>query len=87
MIVACLGFGMLLPTMLTWVLKELPENVRGRGTGLWTGCFFLGQFAAPIVVTALQSQMGGLSNVLMLIAALSLIGVFIAVLKRRAQKV
>lgn len=85
-IVACLGFGMLLPTMLTWVLKELPENVRGRGTGLWTGCFFLGQFAAPIVVTALQSQMGGLSNVLMLIAALSLIGVVIAVLKKKGAE-
>ncbi|KXI26743.1 MFS transporter [Paraglaciecola hydrolytica] len=80
-IVACLGFGTLLPTMLTWVLKELPENVRGRGTGLWTGCFFLGQFAAPIVVAALQGQMGGLDKVLMLIAALSLVGAFVAVVK------
>lgn len=32
--VACLGFRTLLPTMLTSVLKELAENVRGRGTGL-----------------------------------------------------
>jgi MFS family permease len=84
--IACLGFGMLLPTMLTWVLKELPENVRGRGTGLWTGAFFLGQFAAPIVVAALQSQMGGLSKVLMLIAGLSLIGGFIAVTKMKGSQ-
>lgn len=85
-IVACLGFGTLLPTMLTWVLKELPENVRGRGTGLWTGCFFLGQFAAPIVVAVLQKQMGGLSNVLILIAALSFVGAVIAVVKMKGAQ-
>jgi MFS family permease len=85
-VVACLGFGLLLPTMLTWVLKELPENVRGRGTGLWTGCFFLGQFSAPILVAALQSQMGGLSNVLMMLAVLSLVGVIIAVLKKKGAE-
>jgi MFS family permease len=85
-VVACLGFGLLLPTMLTWVLKELPENVRGRGTGLWTGCFFLGQFSAPILVAALQSQMGGLSNVLMMLALLSLVGVIIAVLKKKGAE-
>ncbi|MDP5133728.1 MAG: MFS transporter [Paraglaciecola sp.] len=82
-IVACLGFGILLPTMLTWILKELPEQVRGRGTGLWTGAFFLGQFAAPIVVTALQTQLGGLDTVLLLIAGLSLIGSIIAATKMK----
>lgn len=85
-LIACLGFGTLLPSMLTWVLKELPENVRGRGTGLWTGCFFLGQFSAPIIITVLQKQMGGLSNVLMLIAALSFVGAFIAVVKVKGAK-
>ncbi|WP_137165409.1 MFS transporter [Salinimonas lutimaris] len=78
LVVACTGFGMLLPTMLTWILKELPENVRGRGTGLWTGAFFLGQFSAPIVVTALQSQLGGLEAVLLLVAGLAAVGGIIA---------
>lgn len=86
-IVACLGFGTLLPTMLTWVLKELPENVRGRGTGLWTGCFFLGQFAAPIVVTALQSQLGGLDSVLLLLAGLSALAMALALLKTKGSTV
>jgi MFS family permease len=39
-----IGAGMLLPTLLTWALSRLPFAVRGRGTGLWTATFSLGQF-------------------------------------------
>jgi MFS family permease len=39
-----IGAGMLLPTLLTWALARLPFAVRGRGTGLWTATFSLGQF-------------------------------------------
>lgn len=84
--IACFGFGMLLPTMLNWILSVLPKNVIGRGTGLWTGAFFLGQFTAPIIVTALQSQIGPLENVLMMYAGLSLIGVILALTKIKGAK-
>jgi MFS family permease len=40
-----IGAGMLLPTLLTWAVTRLPFAVRGRGTGLWTATFSLGQFA------------------------------------------
>lgn len=85
-VLACLGFGLLLPTMLTWILRELPENVRGRGTGLWTGAFFLGQFTAPIIVAALQSEMGGLESVLILIAGLTLVGALIGLTKMKGAQ-
>ncbi len=39
-----IGAGMLLPTLLTWAVSRLPFAVRGRGTGLWTAAFTLGQF-------------------------------------------
>jgi MFS family permease len=39
------GAGMLLPTLLTWAVGQLPFAVRGRGTGIWTATFALGQFA------------------------------------------
>jgi MFS family permease len=39
-----IGAGMLLPTLLTWAVSRLPFPVRGRGTGLWTAAFTLGQF-------------------------------------------
>lgn len=80
-VVACLGFGLLLPTMLTWMLKELPENVRGRGTGLWTGAFFLGQFSAPITIAAMEANLGGLENVLMLMAGFCAVGFVAALLE------
>lgn len=82
-VIACLGFGILLPTMLTWMLQVLPENVRGRGTGLWTGVFFFGQFAAPLIAAALLSKLGGLHNVLLLIAGLCGVGVLMAAVKLR----
>lgn len=86
MVIACLGFGLLLPTMLTWILNELPENVRGRGTGLWTGAFFLGQFTAPIIVAALQNNMAGLANVLLLFAGLSLLATLAGLAKIKSAK-
>lgn len=70
--VASVGAGMLLPTLLAWILSELPAPVRGRGTGLWTGTFFLGQFIAPIVAVALSGQLGNsLINVIFLYAGIA----------------
>jgi MFS family permease len=80
-IITCFGSGLLLPTMLNWVLKELPENVRGRGTGLWTGAFFLGQFSAPIAIAALQANLGGLETVLLLMAGFCATGLVFALAK------
>ncbi len=50
-----IGAGMLLPTLLTWAVSRLPYAVRGRGTGLWTATFSLGQFvcnnaAIPLIM-------------------------------------
>lgn len=82
-VIASIGFGMLLPTMLTWVLQVLPEDVRGRGTGLWTGVFFFGQFFAPILAAALQGKLGGLENILLLYAGFCALGVVIAAVKKK----
>ena len=77
---------MLLPTMLTWIMSVLPNNVRGRGTGLWTGVFFFGQFAAPIVAAALQGALGSLEAVLMLFAGLSILGAILGSTKIKGSK-
>jgi len=45
-----IGAGMLLPTLLTWALRKLPFEVRGRGTGIWTSTFALGQFVSTVIV-------------------------------------
>ncbi len=54
------GAGMILPTLLTWAMRGLAYRIRGRGTGLWTASFSIGQFLCPIVITAISQNAGGL---------------------------
>lgn len=81
-VVISIGNGLMLPTMLAWVLRRLPPETRGRGTGVWTGSFFLAQFVAPIVAVALSGALGGLSGVFLFYAAAAAIGAMIALLRR-----
>lgn len=83
-VVISIGNGLMLPTMLAWVLRRLPPETRGRGTGVWTGSFFLAQFVAPIVAVALSGVLGGLSGVFLFYAAAAAIGAGIALLRRGA---
>lgn len=73
-VLASLGAGLMLPTLLTWAMRVLPPVFRGRGTGIWTGTFFLGQFVAPIVSVGLESAFGGLEKVLAIYGVLALLG-------------
>ncbi len=81
-VVISVGNGLMLPTMLAWVLRRLPPETRGRGTGVWTGSFFLAQFVAPIVAVALSGVLGGLSGVFLFYAAAAAIGAGVALLRR-----
>jgi MFS family permease len=65
-VISCVGGGILLPTLLTWVMQVLPPAARGRGTGLWTGTFFLAQFMAPLIAVALTELTGGLKPALLI---------------------
>ncbi len=65
-IIASIGSGLLLPNMLTWVMQALPGEHRGRGMGMVTGAFFLGQFVAPILAIAVTGASGGLANTLLI---------------------
>lgn len=69
-VLACFGTGILLPNLLSWTMGKLPAPMRGRGMGLWTGAFFLGQFIAPLLTGALAGTMGGLDAVILAMAVL-----------------
>ena len=85
--ITSLGAGLLMPVMLAWIMNILPINVRGRGTGLWTGMFFLGQFIAPLVAVALTNIVGGLINVLLFYGVVaSILMVFASLQARDAQR-
>ncbi|GII04364.1 hypothetical protein Pta02_63720 [Planobispora takensis] len=65
--------GLLLPTLLTWAVNRLPFAQRGRGTGLWTGALFLGEFLSPLLIGALAAVTGGLGPSLGVIGVASLV--------------
>ncbi len=77
---ASLGVGLMLPTLLSWTMGILPPVFRGRGTGIWTGTFFLGQFIAPIIAVGIEPALGGLDNLLATYSALAFAGAIIAFL-------
>lgn len=83
----CLGGGIMLPSLLTLAMSKLHFADRGRGTGLWTGSFFLGQFVCPLVVLALTSAVGSTANsmgVLALSGAVASAALGLAARRRRA---
>lgn len=52
-----LGAGILLPTMVTWNMRDLPVSRRGLGTGAFQSCLFLGMFVNPLLVVGLEKQL------------------------------
>lgn len=66
------GTGLLLPTMLTWALDRLEFAQRGRGTGLWTGTLFIGQFLSPLVIGGIAAGVGGLQPALAVLGVASI---------------
>jgi MFS family permease len=72
-VIASFGSGLLLPSLVTWVVAATQFEDRGRVTGWWTAAFFLGQFLTPILMGALGAGMGGLP------AAVGIVGIAAAV--------
>jgi MFS family permease len=72
-VVTGFGNGLILPSLLTWALGSLGFEQRGRGTGIWTSAFFIGQFVCPLVVLALSGAVGGLGTALAVLGAVSLV--------------
>ncbi|MFC9287705.1 MFS transporter [Streptomyces sp. NPDC057052] len=60
-VVNCVATGLLLPSLLTLAMSRLDFADRGRGTGLWTSAFFLGEFACPLVLLGGKGALGGLA--------------------------
>ncbi|NWL77750.1 MFS transporter [Pseudomonas taiwanensis] len=64
-----LGIGLLLPTLITWVMSQVSFAQRGRATGGFTAALFAGEFISPLVVLALtHGEAGALPAALALVA-------------------
>lgn len=62
------GAGLLLPTMVTWNMRELPFAHRGLGTGAFTSCLMFGMFVNPLIVVFLSNNSGGRAGVVGMVA-------------------
>lgn len=58
-----LGCGILLPTLVTWNMRDLPISRRGFGTGAYQSCQFFGMFVNPILIVWLEKSLGGARSV------------------------
>jgi len=71
------GAGMAVPCLIAWAQTLLPYEHRGRGMGVWTACFFFGQFSSPLLVSVAHALLGTMQHAF---AAAGLMGVVVAVL-------
>lgn len=76
--IANFGAGMILPTMITWALAELPKARHGQGTGIWMSAAFFGQFLSPLSIVGLKGLVGSLSAAILVYALACGAGALIA---------
>jgi len=57
-LVAQFANGMTIPTLIGWALGKFDFDHRGRGMGVWGGCFFVGTFLSPLLVTLIGNAAG-----------------------------
>jgi MFS family permease len=80
------GAGMAVPTLIAWAQKKLPFQHRGRGMGLWTACFFFGQFASPPIVSAVRALAGTMQGAFLVAGLIALIAAAVAIVLARYSR-
>ena len=79
---ACLAqfaCGITFPLLITWAQSKLHFGVRAFGMGLWTSCFFIGQFASTALVAFLSQSAGSITGALYWLAIVCAIAVPISI--------
>lgn len=80
-----LGIGLMMPTLITWIMAQVDFQHRGRAAGGFAAAFFGGEFFSPLVVLAITSAVSGtLQIALGIVAGLQLV-VALACLRLRAK--
>jgi len=68
-----IGGGILLPTVITWIMRCLPTKIRGFGLGCSQSALFLGQFFSSVLVIWIARQVGGRTDAIGIVAILSFV--------------
>lgn len=83
-VLAGLGSGFILPTLITEIMRHLPFELRGRGTGRWQSAFFAGSFASPLIVLGMTSLTGALERSLLVMAVIAFAGMLASLVSWRS---
>ncbi|MFO1428077.1 MAG: MFS transporter [Steroidobacteraceae bacterium] len=68
-IIAQFGNGLAIPALLAWALTKYSLENRGRGMGLWGGCFFVGQWLSPLAVSLIGLFTAGFMQTVVVVGA------------------
>jgi len=73
-----LGIGLMLPTLITWIMAQVSAGLRGRATGGFTSAMFAGQFLSPLAILAVTG--GALVALPKAIAVMGAVQVLVALI-------
>lgn len=80
-----LGIGLMMPTLLNWIMAQVAFDHRGRAAGGFAAAFFGGEFFSPLIVLAITAVVSGtLPMTLGIVAGMQLI-VALACLRLRGK--
>jgi MFS family permease len=51
------GLGMIRPNLVIWLFEQVSPKLRGKAMGVLTTCYFMGQFASPLLLEPLISEL------------------------------
>ncbi len=74
------GSGLLLPTAVTWNMRELPFAHRGLGVGAFQSALFFGMFLNPFMVVGLDHLTGGRANAIGVVGLATLVAAVAAII-------
>ena len=74
------GAGLLLPTAVSWNLRDLPFSHRGFGVGAYQSCQFFGMFANPFVVVSLERSLGTRAAAVVMVGGAMLVAAVVALI-------
>lgn len=77
-----LGAGILIPSLVFWAMQGVALQHRGKAMGVWSACFFLGQFSSPLLVSILRWGGADIALAFAILGALGLVSSGIATLIR-----
>jgi MFS family permease len=81
-IIAQFGNGLAIPALIAWALTKYSIENRGRGMGIWGGCFFVGQFLSPLAVSLVGLFTAGFMQTVIVVGGLCIVVAAIAAMMR-----